>query len=154
MPAKVSLRYKDYSGEKSSASWNAQEPSGAAFDITAWLALQTTIASAIDAITLGVRGPHTISWKETSGSESFPADASAQRESGVRVFYQDDVNKETYHMTLPCPDHDLLAETGSDNVDLTITEMATFVTAFEAGALSPDLNAVTVYAAKIVGRRN
>lgn len=154
MPSKISLRYKDYSAEKSSCSWYAVEPSGATFDITAWLALQTTIASAVDAITLGIRGPHTVAWKVTSGSESLPSDAAAQREGGVRVFYQDDTNKELYHVTLPCPDYDLLATAGNDDVDLAITEVAAFVTAFEAGALSPDLNSVTVYAAKLVGRRN
>lgn len=154
MPAKWNLQYLDYSGERSSASWYQAKPSGAAFDVVSWEALADDIADAIDAITLGTQGKRTYSTEVLSGSDVLPASPVAQRETGLRVFFQDDVTGDKYSMVLPCPDLALLAAPGTDNVDLTITEMAAFVTAFEAGAISKALNSVTVTGAKIIGRRN
>lgn len=153
MPANISISYTDYSNEKSSANWHTSEPVGAAFDVEAWEAQQESIATAIDAITLGTRGAHNISYRLTSGSKAIPTNKAAQRESGLRVFFEDDSTGDVYSIVLPCPDFDLLAQSGTDNVDLSITEMAAFVTAFEAGALSKALNSVTVLSAKLIGRR-
>lgn len=153
MPAKWSVSYLDYSGERSSANWTAPEPSGAAFDVEAWENLADDIADAIDAITLGTRGRRGVAYEVESGSSVLPTDKNAQREMGLRIFFQDDTTGDKYSIVLPCPDFDLLASPNTDNVDLTITEMATFVTAFEAGAVSKALNSVTVTGAKLVGRR-
>jgi hypothetical protein len=153
MPAKVSLSYLDYSGERSTANWYTNEPSGATFDVEAWEGDMLDIAQAIDAITLGTRGAWNISYQVEAGSQALPASAVAQREIGLRVFFQDDTTGDMYSLVLPCPDLALLAQSATDNVDLTITEMAAFVAAFEAGALSKALHSVTVTGAKIIGRR-
>lgn len=81
-----------------------------------------------------------------------PASAFAQRELGLLVTYQDTVTKKNYRLTIPGPAWDTIGQVGSDLVDPNAAAWTTFVTAFEANALSPDGNAVTVTGGRLVGR--
>lgn len=86
--------------------------------------------------------------------ESVPADATAQREMAIRWQYVDDVTGKKYRFDTPAP-VDALIQSGTDVIDIVANvPAAAFVADFEANCVSPDGNAVTMYAARLVGRRN
>lgn len=86
--------------------------------------------------------------------ESIPADATAQRELAIRWLYVDNVTGKKYRFDTPAP-IDALIQSGTDVIDIVANFGAdAFVTIFEANCVSPDGNAVTMYAARLVGRRN
>lgn len=152
--SQFSLSLMDYSGEKSVVQWSGPEITGAAFDVTSWKAAQAVIVTAIMALTDCIQGKTLLSSVAGSGSEALPAIATAQREVGLRIFYQDDVTGKKYHLTIPGPQVEDYPDAGSDEIDLTSTDIASFISDFETNAESEVGNAVTVYAARLVGRRN
>lgn len=152
--SQFSLSLLDYSGEKSVVQWSAAEITGVAFDVSNWKSEQDAIADAVEALTDCTRGKEQFSSNVDSGSETLPAIATAQREVGLRVFYQDDVTGKKYHLTIPGPQVEDYPDAGSDEIDISTGDIAAFVTAFELNALSEAGNAITVYAARLVGRRN
>jgi hypothetical protein len=155
LPAsQYSLSLVDFSGEKSVVQWSAAEITGGAFDMGAWKTAADDLADAIMDLTDCTRGKELFSGIAAQGSESLPAIATAQREVAIRVFYQDDVTGKKYHLSVPGPQVEDYPDVGSDSIDLTSTDMAAFITLFESNALSEAGNAVTVYAARLVGRRN
>lgn len=86
--------------------------------------------------------------------ESIPADATAQREMAIRWMYVDDVTGKKYRFDTPAP-VDALIQSGTDVIDLVANvAAAAFVALFEANCVSPEGNAVTMYSARLVGRRN
>lgn len=88
---------------------------------------------------------------ETPGSVNI-TDPNAQRENKWLVRYHDTAGAR-YTIEIPTAKLSLL-DTGTEFLDLTGTEAAAFVTAFEAGAVSPaDSSAVTVDSIQFVGRR-
>lgn len=149
-----SVSFKDFSGEKSVVQWSGPELSGAAMDVSGWKANMDTIADAIEALTDCTRGKETFSGVAAAGSEVLPAIATAQREIGLRIFYSDDVTGKKYHLTIPGPQVEDYPDAGSDELDLTSTDLASFISDFESNAESEAGNAITVYAARFVGRRN
>jgi len=152
--AKASIRWKDFSDEYSSTAFNVEDPSGASYD---WAGLETAVDAVVDAmetVTFCSRGREQITVKAALGTETRPADEEAQRELGLRIFYQDDVTLKKYHVTIPGPKLALMASAGFDVVDWGGTEMAALETAFEANVLSEAGNAVSVLTGTIVGRRN
>lgn len=155
LPAsQYSLSLLDYSGEKSVVQWSAPEITGVAMDVNTWKANMDTIADAIMELTDCTRGKEQFSSVAEQGSEVLPAVATAQREVGLRIFYQDDVTGKKYHLTIPGPQVAEYPAAGTDDLDITAGDLAAFVTDFEANAESEAGNAVTVYAARLVGRRN
>ncbi len=86
-------------------------------------------------------------------AETLPTAATAVRELGIMVSYQDNVNSKKYRFVIPGPAEGLLVA-GTDNVDPENSDWQDFVTAFESGVLSEDGNAVTVLGGKLVGRNN
>jgi hypothetical protein len=144
----------DFSGEKSIVQWSATEITGGAFDMASWEVAADDLADAIMDLTDCTRGRELFSGHVAEGSEALPAIATAQREVGIRVFYQDDTTGKKYHLTIPGPQVEDYPDAGSDDIDLASTDMAAFVTLFESNALSEAGNAVTVYGARLVGRRN
>lgn len=155
LPAsQYSLSLLDFSGEKSVVQWSGPEITGAAFDVTSWKAAQDAIADAIMDLSDCTRGKEQFSSIAEQGAETLPAIATAQREVGLRVFYQDDVTGKKYHLTIPGPQVEDYPDAGTDELDLSSTDLAVFVSAFETNAESEAGNAVTVYAARLVGRRN
>lgn len=81
-----------------------------------------------------------------------PANASAQREYGVKLYYVDNVNGRAGHTFLAGIDPQFLP-TDSDQVDLTMTEWAALKTAIQDGMVSRDGNAITVTKGIVTGRR-
>ena len=76
----------------------------------------------------------------------------AQRENKWLVRYHDTAGA-LYSIEIPTAKLSLL-DAGTEFLDLTGTEAAAFVTAFQAGAVSPtDGSAVTVDSIQFVGRR-
>lgn len=85
---------------------------------------------------------------------ALPADPTAQRELAMRVTYVDDVTNKKYRYDVPSP-VDALIQSGTDVVDIENNVAFTaWKTLFEANAVSPDGNAVTIIGARIVGRSN
>lgn len=152
--SQYSLSLLDYSGEKSVVQWSGPEITGAAFDVTSWKAAMDNIADAILDLTDCTRGKEQFSSIADQGSEVLPAVATAQREVGLRIFYQDDVTGKKYHLTIAGPEVAEYPPAGTDEIDITAGDLALFVTSFETNAESEAGNAVTVYAARLVGRRN
>lgn len=150
----VSASYLDYSGERSSVSFNVATPSGATFDYDAWDLVIDGITDVIDAVSIMRRGPVNARTLIDTGSHELPADEEAQRELGLRIFYYDETTLKKFHLTIPGPELALFVIPGTDVVDLTGTEMAALVTEFESNVLSPDLNAIEITHAAVVGRRN
>lgn len=150
----ATILYLDYSGERSSVSFNVGSPSGAAYDWAGLAADVDAVGDAIDAICLCTRVKDTLNVEIQDGSVAYPASADAQREAGLRIFYHDTVNNKKYHVTIPGPDKSLMAVQATDKVDWAGAEMAALETAFEANVLSPEGNAVQIDKGVLVGRRN
>lgn len=152
MATKVTIRYLDRSGEATSWSIEGVDLSSANYD--AQETLIDNMRTAAAAILNGTLNRTTIS-TITDGSSALPSDVAAQRELKIRLTYADNVNGRLFNAHLPCPDMaHAAAGTGTDVWDITETEFAAFVTAFEAYARAPGTgNAVTVQGARLVGRR-
>lgn len=88
----------------------------------------------------------------TQFAKLVPADVNAQRERKWLVQYQDDTTFALYRVEIPTAEFTGRLQPLSDLADLTQTEMAAFVTAFEQLARSPEGNAVTVLQIRAVGR--
>lgn len=152
--SKATIRWKDFSDEYSSTAFNVADPSGAVFDWDALAADVDAVVDAMEAVTFCSRGKEQITVKTALGTEARPADEEAQRELGLRIFYQDDVTLKKYHMTLPGPQLPLMVSAGFDVVDWSGAEMVALETALESNVLSPDGNAISILTGTIVGRRN
>lgn len=152
--AKVTLSYRDYSSEVSRTGLYFADPSGAAFDWSAFAAAIDTVNDAVEAVTDCVRGPEAVSVQLAAGSSATPTNEDAQRENGLRVFYQDQVNGRKGNFTIPGPDKSLMGVQGTDLVDWSGTEMAALETAIEANCVSRDGNAIQILYGKLIGRNN
>ena len=86
-----------------------------------------------------------------TNAATVPTSAFAQRELKYLVRYQDNVNGRVFNHSIACADAAQLGA-GSDYLDISAGAAATFVTAFEAQAISPYGNAVTVLSIQLVGR--
>lgn len=152
MASQITFNVRDFSDEYSTVTFNVED-----IDETTWAATDLavgTIQTALDALTIGNIASRTLSQK-TLVDDSRPANAFAQRESGLRLFWQDTVNFQKGHVTVPCPDLSLVADAGTDEVDITgVAVVSALVTAIEAVAVSPYGNSIEFYRGIIVGRRS
>ncbi len=112
------------------------------------------IADAVMDLTDCTRGKEQFSSVADQGAETLPSIATAQREVAIRIFYQDDTTGKKYHLSIAGPQVEDYPDAGTDELDITTGDLASFVTAFETNAESEAGNSVTVYAARLVGRRN
>jgi hypothetical protein len=150
--SKVTWNIRDFSDEYSGFTLNIPD-----VDETSWVATNTSVLAlqtAVDAICIGNIATRNLQAYSENVDDTRPTSPYAQRETGLRFFYSDNVNGNKYHATLPCPDLSIVAEAGTDQVDLEEVLVAAVVTAFEALAVSPDGNAITINKAVIVGRRS
>lgn len=145
-----SRTYLDYSNEKSGFGFAVPEINAGNI---------ATVVSNINAIGLATLDLTLCNLDGTRTTLSFsasnptaPTDPYAQRELKWLVNYRDNTTLKQYQIEIPGADltGNLLA--GTDQADLASTDWAAWVTAFEAGAVSPDGNAVTVLSAYVVGR--
>jgi len=163
MGGQLSVGFLDYSDEKASSGVHVGNVTAVSLP-----GLLTQIASyitAIDAITIGTITYDSLQAYRTARGVDLPTDVDAQRERAWRVFYQDDlpffddpVNAipnagfgKQFHFDIPTAHFGLAAvfPINSDEADLTQTQIAAFITAFEAMARSP--YGGTVVVTKIVG---
>lgn len=149
----VSFTVRDYSDEYSSVGFNIDD-----VDETSWVATNTAIAgiqAALAALTTGTIASKSLVAFNTKVNDVRPINPYAQRETGLRLFYQDDVTFKKSHITIPAPDLVLVASGGDDKVDLSgVAVVNAIVTALEAIMKSPEGHSVTFYRGLIVGRRN
>jgi len=143
----------DYSNERSNTTVHVGPIT--ALTIAGFLTDFGALRTAIEAITLGVVSQESWVGDSTVLSNTPPTDAEAQREKKWLVRYTGDTTDKVFTLEIAT------AELGgghllpmSDFADLTETDMAAFVTAFEDIARSPDDDAetVTVQSIQFVGR--
>jgi len=114
------------------------------------------LRAAVDDITLGNVAADKWVGDDTNYAAAAPTDPNAQRERKWLVQYEGTTTHSIYTVTIPTADiagTDFLLP-GTDEADLTTTEIAAFVTAFEAIARTPEGEAVNVLAITAVGRNN
>lgn len=137
--AKLILTYRDYNEpevETSTSVFTGSDLTAANFDAEA--ALMTALKNAVEDLSNGTLIKDERVAVVTPYPKDRPATAYAQRENKWLVRYKDTVTGDTNRMELPCADLSLLTGVDSgDYLDLTDTEPAAFVTAFEAYQLSP-----------------
>lgn len=153
--AKASWSYRDRSDEISTVELTIPDVSAGGADFDAVMADLAGLGGAILAVTDCVQAREMFNQAVDVKDPTTPTDVMANRESGLRIFYADDVTGEVYHITVPGPDWDtvdLLPNT--DLADLTDEPLATLASQIESDALSPVGNAVTVLRAVAVGRHN
>ena len=154
MPSKATISYRDFDGERSAVSFEADILSAANFDT---LSTQVSdLQNAINAVTLGLI--QTKSHAVVLDYANAPAtDSAAARELKWLVTYTDNLNpSRKLQMELPCADinTDALREPNSDKADLTHANWVTFQTAFEAVVKAPYTGgAVTLQEIRLVGRK-
>jgi hypothetical protein len=153
----LTFGYIGHSGEKSTASFPVPELTAANIESYTDGGLSTAfdaLKDAVAAITLMNFIRHTATAQIAAVPEVLPASVYAQRERGLLVLMADPGGHKS-RIVIPGPDATLLAQSGNDDVDLAGTEMAALVTAIETYCVDPITKlAVTVYAAKLVGRNN
>lgn len=155
MPApqhKAIFSWRDYSREVSTST--VYHGAITALNIGAFLTEYGALKNAMDAISLGTLAKEMIVLDETVLTADSPTNVFAQRELKWLVRYKGNTNEAVYTLTIPCADPAGRLLPGQDMADLTQTEMAAFVTAFEQLAKAPDndTESVTVLSIELVGR--
>jgi len=147
----TNFQITDYSNEKSSFGVNSTVLTAGNF--TAQQALAAALAGAIDDLTIGELTKQ-IALVPVLDTPAIPTDPYAQRELKWLVRYQGDVSGKMFSIEIAAPDITGNVVPNTDVADITSTDWAAFVTAFEAYAKSPDdvAEAVTVIDARVVGR--
>lgn len=146
------ITFVDYSDEKSTMS--VYNGSITALTIAAYLTQLGTLRTATEAITKGVVvGTSWVGDKDTLAAVP-PTDVFAQRELKWLVRYENVVSHNIYTMEIPTADPTARLLPASDKADLADTEIAAWVTAFEAIGRSPenDIDGVGVLDITLVGR--
>lgn len=160
-----SFTFLDYDREVSSMQVNTGDITALtiAGALTQWGSLRNALAG----ITLGTISNEALNVFNTRLSNSVPADESAQRERKWLVTYEDatqffdaPVNAipnagygKKFSVEIPTADYDGKLLTNTDQADLTNTDIAAFVDAFEDLCKSPYGGAVNVLQMTAVGRR-
>lgn len=144
MPRINSRTYTDYSNEKSVVGINI-DPATTDLDLG-------TLTTAMDALVLGLaaRNDDTEYFRF---SNAVPTNPLAKRERKLLIRYEDTTSFRVFTFAIPSYDDSALTPiSGTDFYDITAGALATFVTAFEAVAVSPDGGACNVLSAEGVGR--
>jgi len=164
MPGRLGFTLLDYSREKSALSFATGEVT--AVSLPGLLDEVGDLRTAIEGITLGVVSDESLSVFNTNLSNTPPVSELAQIESAWLVTYEDNlpffddpvnaIPNEGYGrlFTLTIPTADIVGRlvANSDMANLANTQIAAFITAFEATARSPYGGTVNVVSIKFVGR--
>ena len=148
----ASLTYIDYSDEDTTTEVNVGPIT--ALTIVAFLAQFGDFRTATNAITLGNLANDRWTGDATKYNVTPPTDANAQRERKFQVNYQDTTTFAQYRLEIGTADLEGRMIAGTDFVDLTNTEIAAWITAFETLCKSPEGNGVNVLNIVAVGRNN
>jgi hypothetical protein len=149
---RLNVQLRDYSDEYTSLGVNVGDLVG----LDVWSlanGLADALAGHVGAHSTGtiVKVYHAQETQERDDSR--PADPYAQRELGIRFYLRDDVNSQMSFFTVGCADMTIGSiVAGQDELDLSASPTAAFVSWIETNVLSPDGNAVTVERAVVVGR--
>lgn len=143
---------RDHSGELSAVKVYNGAITGAS--LAGFLANYGDLKTAIAGITLGELATDQWVGDRTVLSAAFPASAFAQRELKWLVQYHGNTTGKKFTCEIPTADLTGRVIQGTDLADLTNTEMAAFVTAFQTIARTPDddTETVTIDAIRVVGR--
>jgi len=141
--------------------WNSETQQHSLFAVTpsavnfaAQLALRDDYDTALAAITACNIYKNNWGLNRRNSPKNPAATAAAQREIQWGVVYVDDATGQrfTFRIAGPVLTSNLLA--GSDHADLAATDIAAFVTAFEAFAKSPAGNSCTITDIVVVGKND
>lgn len=145
-----SFTFKDYSRELSSMSFHFDAVT--AVSIAGFLTAYGAFRTATQALSLGALVADSWTGDRTKYSAVPPSDVNAQRERKFQFTYEDDTTLTPYQIEIPVAEFTgrLIADT--DLVDLTETDVAAWITAFEALCQSPENNEITVIEGRAVGR--
>jgi hypothetical protein len=143
----------DYSEETSTMRFNFGAIT--AISLPGFLTNFGSLRTALGNIILGTIKKEAWTGDSTVLSNVPPTDSNAQVELKFLLSYEGDTSKKVFRQEIPCPDTSKVIA-GTDQVDLTDTDVAAYVTAFETIARSPDSDTetVTVVDMKLVGRNN
>lgn len=149
-----SVSWRDFSDEKANMSLTITQLT--AGNVVATLALLDTLLAATQAITEGSAETSRVVYREQEEDPGRPTSESAQRERKWLVFYHDTTTSKKYRVEIPTALLTSNLVAGTDLADLAATNVAAFVTAFEAVVKDPDtgLNAVAIDKIQHVGRRS
>lgn len=164
MPGRLGFTMLDYSSEKSSLALATGNVT--AVSIAGLLAQVGPLRTAIEGITLGVVESERLSVFDTNLSNTPPLNELAQVESAWLVQYEDNLpffddptnaipNEgfgKLFSLTIGTADIVGRLQPQSDEADMTDTQIAAFVSAFEAIARSPYGGTVNVTKITFVGR--
>lgn len=164
MPGRGSFTMLDYSSEKSTLQYYTGEITAVSLPDT--LTEVGALRTAIEGITLGVVAKESLSVFDTLLSNTPPTNELAQVESAWLVqfednlpFFDDPVNaipnegyQKLFTMTIGTADIVGRLVAGTDQANLANTQIAAFITAFEAIARSPYGGTVNVTKITFVGR--
>lgn len=150
MAGKAGITLADYGGEKSTATFYVDDFVESTYD--SQVSLVASLFTALLNITLGIEVKRFLKVLDVGSGSGQATDVMAQRELKWLVRYSDDVTAKSYQMEVPSPDVSLLSSSARQNMDISGGAGAAFVSAFEAAAVSPDGNAVTVESVTLVGR--
>lgn len=141
----------DYSNEKSGSKVNFGAVT--AINIAGVLAQIGDLRTAIGNIILGVVGSDRWIGDSSTLTSTPPADPGAQVELKFQFTYEGATSHKKFRVEIPTADPTKTIA-GSDMVDMTDTDIAAFVTAFETLAKSPDddTEAVNIIEGRLVGR--
>jgi len=152
MTHKAIFQLLDYSNEKSTTTVYVGPIT--AGTIAGFLTQFGALRTAIEGITRGVVSKESWVGDDTPLSSTPPTDEEAQREDKWLVRYVGDTSEKVYTLEIATSLRTGQMLPMSDFADLTSTEMAAFVAAFEAIARTPDddTETVTVQSIQFVGR--
>jgi len=145
------ITINDYSNEKSSFQVNSIVLTAGNFAAESTEA--AALVSAVEALTIGEVVKQTLN-QIVLDAPAIPSNVYAQREVKWSVAYQGDTSGKLFNVEIAAPDLTDNLVDNTDLADLSSTDWAAFVTAFEAFARSPDdlTETVTVISARLVGR--
>jgi hypothetical protein len=154
MASNFSITFMDNSRELSVTGVNIPTITSGNFGTILTGGEPAALAAAIKAVSLCTPVQETVSLSPIKYAAVLPSSAYAQRELALRVSYQDNTTLSKYTFTVPGVDWAVIGLAGTDKVDETNELWTSLVSAFEAGAVSPDGNAVSVLGGRLVGRNN
>jgi len=145
------IQITDYSNEKSS--FRVTSPDLTAGNFAAQETAAGALFTATAALSIGHLSKQTIS-AVLEDDPDLPTNPYAQREMKWLVTYRGVSSGKLYQLEIPAPDITDNVVPNTDTADLTSTDWAAWVTAFEAFARTPDNPSalVEVVGAKLVGR--
>jgi len=151
MATQNNITINDYSNEKSS--FGVTSVTANAGNLAAQQTLAAALVAATEDLTIGevVKQTQVLVILD---SPAIPTSPYAQRELKWLVSYIGDSSGKTFSVEIAAPDITDNVVVNTDVADLSSTDWAAFVTAFEAYVRSPDngTETVTVVGARLVGR--